>query len=88
MRSAPSTPAHTHLARLCSELALGLALLRSTVLQAQGRKAQSVGVALVQPPHPVRLVVDVVGDVLQVLQVGPRKNETHPNHLLFGLNSQ
>lgn len=47
-----------------SEVAAGLALGGQPIEGAQPRP-----VALVQPPHAVTLVVDVVGDVLQVLQV-------------------
>lgn len=51
-------------ARGGSEVAAGLALAGQPIEEAQPRP-----VALVQPPHAVTLVVDVVGDVLQVLQV-------------------
>lgn len=47
-----------------SEVAAGLALGGQPIEGARPRP-----VALVQPPHTVTLVVDVVGDVLQVLQV-------------------
>lgn len=56
---------------VCLKLALGIVLLCCTVLQSESGEAQSAGVALVQPSHPVRLVVDVVSDVFQVLKVGP-----------------
>lgn len=51
-----------------SEVAASLALAGQPVERAQLR-----AVALVQPPHAVALVMDVVGDVLQVLQVGPAR---------------
>lgn len=49
-----------------SEVTATLALAGQPVGGAQRRP-----VALVQPPHAVALIMDVVGDVLQVLQVGP-----------------
>lgn len=51
-------------ARGDSEVAAGLALAWQPI---EGAQPQLV--ALVQPPHTVTFVVDVVGDVLQVLQV-------------------
>lgn len=55
-----------------SELALRFTLVRS-VLQRPGGQNQlaEVHVAVVEALHTVHLVVDVVGHVLQVLQVGP-----------------
>lgn len=45
-------------------MAAGLALAWQPI---EGAQPQLV--ALIQPPHTVTFVVDVVGDVLQVLQV-------------------
>lgn len=59
-----------------SEVVAALPLAGQSVEGAQRRL-----VALVQPPHAVALVMDVMGDVLQVLQVGPapgRKNIKSP----------
>lgn len=51
-----------------SEVAVVLVLARQPVGGAQRHP-----VALVQPPHAVALVMHVVGDVLQILQVGPAR---------------
>lgn len=59
------------------KLALGIVLLCCTVLQSESGEAESTGVALVQPSHPVRLVMDVVSDVLQVLKVGPAEDKNN-----------
>lgn len=59
---------------VCLKLALGVILLRHAILQRDDGDSESTGVALVQPSHSVRLVVDVVSDVFQVLKVGPEND--------------
>lgn len=58
--------------RGCSEVTISLTLAGQPI-----EWAQCQVVALVEPPHAVALVVDVVGDVLQVLQVGAAREKGH-----------